>query len=215
MRRLLEQPLTLRSSLRSRLAWSFSRGSLCWFHLVCGQVYQMAPLPNRRSKLLEMCVKEYLRLVALQRIGRHARQGASHFVAQDLWEMGASFDHIGCSCMAAHVTYFHSEGSVGHETADLVPDFLQWPGRREMAVCVKTSDKPGNRQNTERATSVGKNENECPQLTSCRWVRCPRQHLHPACAHREGIMKAFRQGLSGKIRLAFLGVVLRGGLRIE
>ena len=77
--RLLEQPLTFRSSLQS-----FSRDALCWFHLVCGQVYQMAPLPKRRSKLLEMCVKEYLRLVALQRIGRHARQSVGHVVAQNL-----------------------------------------------------------------------------------------------------------------------------------
>ena len=77
-----------------------------------------------------MCVKEYLRLVALQRIGRHARQGVGHVVAQDLWEFGAPFDHIGCSGMAAHVAHFHSGASVGHEMTNTIPEFLQRPGRR-------------------------------------------------------------------------------------
>ena len=104
---LLEQSFAFRTSRWSWLKWPRAWGPIGRFHLVGDHVNQVAPFRDAGGELLEMCIELYPCLVVLHGVSRYARQGVSHVVAQNLRELSASFDHVGCRGVAARVVDFH------------------------------------------------------------------------------------------------------------
>ena len=104
---LQEQSFAFRAGRWSWLEWPRTWRPIGRFHLVGGHVNQVAPFADARGELFEMCVELYPCLVALQSIGRQARQGVGHVVAQDLRELSASFSHVCRRGVSAHVADFH------------------------------------------------------------------------------------------------------------
>ena len=113
---LQEQSFAFRTGRWSWLKRPRARGPIVRFHLVGGRVNQVAPFADAGGELLEMCKELYPCLIALRGVSRHA-----HVVAQDLRKLSASFNHVGCRGVAAHVADFHRGTSVGDEGANTCP----------------------------------------------------------------------------------------------